>query len=305
MSILNRPSKGQPSVLIALAHTIWGAPQQSLARDQLLSRAAPHDLTDQKQAQGAINTWLKLGLFKESKSGGICFAPDVDVPDHFKPQTVPWLRAAARGLVFCPKNTDPLWPGKHTSQNDDDESEGVASDLARGAAWLLAQSLDLRLLTYRQAETLAAKQLGNSQLVLQNDTRWKPLVDWMFFLGLGIKAPDETPRSRQAEEPPMFLALDPADAILDHLPQLFSEATELPQGTFLTRLAKLLPVLDSGTLRQQVQARMAGGWSAPPKGRLSPSLSRALLRLESDRRITLLEESDAGHGRSDSAASPI
>ena len=293
MSILNRPSKGQPSVLIALAHTLWGTQQQSPSLDQLLGRAAPPSLTDQKQARGAINTWLKLGLFTQSKNGGISFAPDLVASSHFKPQTLHWLRAAAREVAFRPKNNEPLWPSKHNSQNDDDGSDGLASDLTRGAAWLLDQNLDVRLVSYRQAESLAAKQLGNSQLVLQNDTRWKPLVDWMFFLGLGIKAPDDSPRARQTEEPPTVLVLDPAEAVSDLLPQIFSETAELPQGVFLDHLAKLLPVTDSGIFRQQVEARLAAGWSGPAKGRHSPSLSRALLHLESDRRIKLLEKSDS------------
>ena len=305
MSILNRPSKGQPSVLIALAHTLWGTQQQSPSLDQLLGRVAPPSLTDQKQARGAINTWLKLGLFRQSKNGGISFAPDLAASSHFKPQTLPWLRAAAREVAFRPKNNEPLWPSKHNSQNDDDGSDGLASDLTRGAAWLLAQNLDVRLVSYRQAESLAAKQLGNSQLVLQNETRWKPLVDWMFFLGLGIKAPDDSPRARQTEEPPTVLVLDPAEAVSDLLPQIFSETAELPQGVFLDHLAKLLPVTDSGIFRQQVEARLAAGWSGPAKGRHSPSLSRALLHLESDRRIKLLEKSDSGHGRSEAAAAPI
>jgi hypothetical protein len=89
------------------------------------------------------------------------------------------------------------------------------------------------------------------------------------------------------------------------LPQIFSETAELPQGVFLDHLAKLLPVTDSGIFRQQVEARLAAGWSGPAKGRHSPSLSRALLHLESDRRIKLLEKSDSGHGRSEAAAAPI
>ena len=307
MSILNRPSKGQPSVLVAVAHTLWGSPHQSLLFDQLLNRSAPPNLNDPKQAQarGTINTWLKLGLFTQAKNGGISFATDLAASEDVKPQTLPWLRAAAREVAFRPKNNNPFWAAKHISDNDEEDADGLASDLSRGASWLLAQSLDVRLVTNRQAAGLAAKQLGNFQLVLQNDTRWKPLVDWMVFLGLGIKAPDEIDRPRPTDEPPTALIIDPAEAISDLLLRIFSDNAELPQGTFLDLLAKFLPVIDSGTYRQQVEARMTAEWSGPAKGRTSPSLSRALLRLESTRRIKLIEKSDSGHGRSDAASSPI
>lgn len=307
MSILNRPSKGQPSVLVALAKTLWGSEVTSLSADQIISRVAPASLYDPKQAQarGALNTWLKLGLFTQAKNGGIGFATDIEASEDFKPQTLDWLRFAAREVAFRKKNNSPFWAAKHISDNDEENADGLASDLSRGAAWLLAQSLDVRLVTNKQAAGLATKQLGNFQLVLQNDTRWKPLVDWMFFLGLGIKTPDETERSRPADEPPTALILDPAEAVSDLLPRIFSDSAELPQGTFLDLLADLLPVVDSGTYRQQVEERMTAEWSRPAKGRLSPSLSRALLRLESVRRIKLVEKSDSGHGRSDAASAPI
>src|ERR1041384_507010 len=273
MSILNRPSKGQPSVLVALAKTIWGSEVGSLPADQLISRAAPASLCDQKQARGALNTWLKLGLFMQGKNGGVGFATDLAASEDFKPQTLIWLRPAAREVALRPKNNNPFWAANHIPGNDEEDAEGLASDLSRGAAWLLAQSLDVRLVTYRQASGLAAKQLGNFQLVLQNDTRWKPLVDWMVFFGLGIKAPDEAERSRPTDEPPTALILDPAEAISDLLPRIFSDSAELPQGTFLDLLAKMLPVVDLGTYRQLVEERMTAEWSGPAKGRLSPSLS--------------------------------
>ena len=303
MSILNRPSQGQPSILVALAHTIWASDSKSLTLDQLLSRVAPSSLTDQKQARGALSSWLKLGLFSQTKNGEISFASTLPALAHLKPHTLLWLRAVARHVALRPKNNDPFWPAKHTSTNEDDSADGSASDLTRGAAWLLAQNLDVRLTTYRQAESLAGKQLGNAQLVLQNDTRWKPLVDWMLFLGLGLKGPDETPRVN--EENPSVLIIDPTEAISDLLPEIFSDDSELPQGDFLHGLGKLLPVLDGGAYRQEIEKRMTAQWSCPAKGRLSPALSRALLRMESVRKLKLLEKSDAGQGRSDAAAAPI
>jgi hypothetical protein len=303
MSILNRPSQGQPSVLVALAKTIWASENQSLTFDHLLNRAAPPSLTDQKQARGALNSWLKLGLFTQAKNGEISIANALPSLTHFKPQTLAWLRAATRQIAFRPKNNDPFWATKHRSDNDEDSTDGLASDLTRGTAWLLAQNLDVRLATHRQAESLAGKQLGNSQLVLQNDTRWKPLVDWMLFLGLGLKGPEETPRV--TEENPSVLFIDPTEAISDLLPEIFADDLELPQGDFLHALARMLPVVDGGAYRQELEKQMTSQWSGPAKGRLSPALSRALLRLESSRKIKLLEKSDAGHGRSDAASTPI
>ena len=302
MSILNRPTKGQPSVLIALAKTLWGSEGLCLPSDRLLNRAAPASLYDPKQAQaqarGALNTWLKLGLFTETKDGAISFATDVFKQNRLKLQSLLWLRGAAREVAFRPQNNDPFWASKHSSEKDEDAGDGHASDLSRGAAWLLAQNHDSRLTSYEEAQELASSQIGNFQLILQNNTRWTPLVDWMFFLGLGIAG--------ATEGGGQTLIVDPAEAISDLLPAIFCEgAVQLSQGDFLTRLGEHLPVIDGGSYRNALEKKMTASWSGPAKGCLSPTLSRALLRLDSDRKIQLIEKADAGHGQSDAGSVPI
>lgn len=62
----------------------------------------------------------------------------------------------------------------------------------------------------------------------------------------------------------------------------------------LQRLNRVLPVLDGGSYRQQVEERISlHGWQPLSANRFSTSLSRALLRLQLSGIINMKAESDA------------
>ena len=302
MSILNRTNQGQPSILIALAQTLWNSEQSSISEKELIELVAPLAITNQKQVSGALNIWTKLGLFFKTKGGCIASASGLAIDEYLPQRSIHWLRAAVREVALRPENNDPFWAGRHS---DEEGGDGLASDFSRGAAWLLAQHHDVHLVVYKDAESLASRQLGNSQLIIQNDTRWKPLIDWMVFMGLAQKGVSESERPAEAGESPAVLICDPAEAIADYLPLIFSGQRELAQGDFFSRLAAHMPIVDGGKYRSKVEEKMAGRWSPPQAGRLSPSLSRAIIRLEAEGKIKLIEKSDAGHGGSDLRSQPV
>jgi hypothetical protein len=75
--------------------------------------------------------------------------------------------------------------------------------------------------------------------------------------------------------------VDPTRAIAGVLDKVFSSADELPIREFLERLAKLLPVLDGGAYREQVESRMVGPLSADPSSsKISRGLSLSIERLK-------------------------
>ncbi|ADN77441.1 hypothetical protein Fbal_3242 [Ferrimonas balearica DSM 9799] len=92
--------------------------------------------------------------------------------------------------------------------------------------------------------------------------------------------------------------IDPTSAIKEEIsahPSKFKPGEQLPIGNFVQQLATLLPVLDGGNYRKQVEQRIEGpSWSQPKETDLSTSLSRALLRLHHSGQLQLQKLSDAG-----------
>lgn len=80
----------------------------------------------------------------------------------------------------------------------------------------------------------------------------------------------------------------------DALSEVFASASSLTARQFVETLARLLPVLDHGAYRSQVEAVLSPSrWRKPPEGQLSTALSRALQRLEFEGQIALGRGADA------------
>lgn len=286
MSVLNRPSDGQPNVLLALARTLWAHDGKAIPKDELLNRVGSDALGDiDKRARKTLSCWHALGLFSETQNGVVSFASKLAASQ--KPKTLAWLRVAAREVAFRQENNAPLWP-----QNEGEE-KGKAADLTRGIAWLLAQAHSERLAGYPAAEVLARAQFGNARAMIQNSTRWGPLKDWMRFLGFAVggKVEARSPAQRTSED---ILIPDPTQAIADVLPLVLSTAAALPVAEFLRRLAEEIPVIDSGAFRVEIENQVVKSHRPDPNLKLlSPSLSRALKRLEFQHLIRLAMLSDA------------
>jgi hypothetical protein len=77
------------------------------------------------------------------------------------------------------------------------------------------------------------------------------------------------------------------------LHEVFLGTIEMPQESFLTRLAEALPILDGGRYRLAVQSQIAYPWHTPRPNQVSPCLSAALLSLEASGVIRMEARSDA------------
>jgi hypothetical protein len=272
MSLLNRPSDGLHSVLVAIFKLLLK--RGKLPRQELLDLIAPLTLfadqdEDKKQemAKKTLNRWVQLGLFQKSDSDDISLTGDKKTE-----LTVDSLPSLSRSLALKPENNSDFL---------DAEPQG-AGDFTRAITWLLAQNawkLDLR--SWEDIESLIKQQCPAGLTILQNNTRWSGLKAWSRFLGFAwiAKAPNGE-----------ILVPDPTEAVRDTLPQIFGKSKELEARYMVDALAQAIPVLDGGTYRQNLEAELKktqgpDAWRPPPNGQLSTSLSRALLRLQEEKYI--------------------
>lgn len=268
------PSDGLFNVLIVLVRaSIRFGPKSK--EDLLKACGADLAMVDPKQLNQTMTRWTELGLF-EANDGNIAISEAyrsqlgkaVDVAESRLPSVV-------RKIVFSPENNVRFWESK----------ENRSADLSRGLSWILAQNIyTLDTSSHGKIQPLENEQITNlSQRIFQNDTRWNGLRTWMVYLGFG----------RLGSQ----VAVDPTEAVRDVLPEIFDSETTLFAGDFVSRAAEILPVLDGGRYREQMQAVLAPGkWSAPGDFRISTSLSRAIQRLEYEGFLATEQRSDTEGG---------
>jgi len=300
MGLLNRPSDGQLSVLLAFRRALLH--RGPIPRQELLDLCAPKTLwslaqplsddkkdasnkKEQQQARITLIRWLEIGFFSQAEEPDetISLAPAVKELGLDLKDPAP-LRTAIRRLVLSPQNNSNI-----LSEERDSEITGQCADLTRAACWVLAQdSYDFPGGVWAEVDALAKSQVSTQPMPIQNDTRWTAYRDdYAPFLGLGWLSPLSGGSVR--------VISDPAEAVLDELPSTFEGDRELPIGRFLERLAMRLPVVDGGTYRQQMEEhlRKRDVWKPRAPHEVSTSLSRALIRLEETGVLQLPARADA------------
>ena len=277
MSILNRPSDGLVSVLVALVRSsvMFG----TMPKSKLLDVCCPKTLGDGKQDMTikTLNRWTELGLFVVTEK------EDVKVSDEYR-ASIRKLNASAssisdvaRQIVLSPENNKNFWS----------DEENRSADFSRAACWILAQDVHAFVPTsYTQVEPKALDQVGSPEVILfQNDTRWSGFVSWATFLGLG--------RSDSGKASGGFIA-DPTPWICGPIITLLPPKNGMPIREFLDGLAEAVPILDGGRFRAEVESKLRPEkWTAPASDAISTSLSRALLRLQASRILRFDDRSDS------------
>jgi len=172
-----------------------------------------------------------------------------------------------------------------TNNRDLNVPEGeLAADFTLGLSWLLAQDLfAIRGGPYVHVEPLVALQFGASEpKAFRNSDRWTGFRAWAPLLGFGWTDVQGA------------YVVDPTPAVRDALPEVFGTLGELATEEFLRRLAGLLPVVDGGEYREQVESRLARhAWRATERHEISVSLSTALKRLDAAQLLRLEARGDA------------
>jgi len=272
VSILNRPSDGLLSVLLALHRGLVAYGPQSEA--SLLDLIAPSSVVPDVKpdmARQTLTRWKQLGFFF-SDDGVIALSTAIAT---IGPNDSERLRAAVLRLVLLPENNPAFsLPG------DDDQEGSRASDATRAIAWVLAQDPYTFPSRYTDVEQLRSSQ-GIEPTPFVNDTRWGGFSEWAAFLGTAFTGAK------------VGLVPNPAFAVRTTLDEVFGNSQELAHAEFFTLLAAALPVIDGGRYRAMVEEQTPRPWRTHRANEVSPSLSAALLTLEAQGILRLEMRSDA------------
>ncbi len=274
MSILNMPSDGLFNVLIVLVRasvSLGAKPRQDLLR----ACGAELSMVEPKQLNQTLTRWTELGLF-ESVGGSVAIVEGYRrelgrSADNAEAR----LRKIVRTITLAPENNSRFW----------ESEENRSADLCRGLSWILAQNVySIDTSSHAKIQPLENDQISDlSKRIFQNDTRWNGLRTWMVYLGFGRLGAQVT--------------IDPTEALRDVLAEIFYNQETLFAGDFVSKAAEILPVLDGGRYRKQIEDILNPvAWGAPIESRISTSLSRAIQRLEREGLIAAEQRSDREGG---------
>jgi hypothetical protein len=287
MGILNRASDGLPSVLVVLVRTL--RKMGPMKRDELEALVAPPSLQqvsttfdDGKMVRQTLNRWSQIGLFVET-DGEIALTEECTAGPTDGIMGLRALGAQFRRLVLAPKNNEDL------VRVEPDQ----AADFTRALCWVLAQD-PFQLTTGNYDELVSRMEINQFReepwAFHPNSTRWHGFLDWAPLLGFGWRSSLSLSSRSTA-----FIA-DPTEAVADALPSVFGARAELPEADFFRELARVLPVVDGGTYRTSIEARLSENkWRPTAAHEVSPSLSLSLFRLEEAGHLVLESRSDAPH----------
>lgn len=149
------------------------------------------------------------------------------------------------------------------------EAEGAdQTEVPRVLAWFLTQD-PTRPLEFENVKNRVDEQLGADAgaLSLTNPQRFQNFVYWARYLGFAW-------RYKLDRE---WVVPDPTAALERHLPQVFPNNDAVPVSEALDRWHAVLPVLDGGEARVELERALHSG--GPEPGVLSRSTSLALERL--------------------------
>lgn len=277
MSILNRPSDGLVSVLVALVRS--SVSLGTMPKGKLLDVCSPKSLGDGKQdmATKTLNRWIELGLFHVTEKEEVKIADEYRNGLRKVDASPDGIADVVRQIVLSPVNNRHFWS----------DEENRSADFTRAVCWMLAQDVHQFVASsYSQVEPKALEQAKSAKVTFfQNDTRWSGFVSWAHFLGFG--------RSDSGKAPGGFV-IDPTPAIVGVVENLVPKKQVVAINDFIAGLSDSLPVLDGGDYRQEVEENLlAEKWKAPAATDASSSLSRALLRLQSQGTVRFEKRSDS------------
>lgn len=235
-----------PSRMLAVARLLLAA--GPMPEDEILPLLQPREIT--VIAKNTLNASIECGLVvREKKECRLAV-------EHFehKPKLTELdegLPLVLSRLLLVPKIGDDT------------------NNFATLCAWLLHQPV-LGMPGNRLGLLTAIREQGLSlpDLQLQNNARLDNVIYWARYLGLVRQIGDEK-CAGVFPDPTLFLRR--------HLPKLLPAGEEVPVSTFLQRVGALCPVLDGGSVRAALLARITPDW---PERQISDSLGFAIARLE-------------------------
>jgi hypothetical protein len=288
MTILNVASDGLLSVFLSLHGTlsVFG----TVTRERLLTICAPSTVVPAGKPQKARQTltrWVQLGAFVE-KEGHIRLAPEFRVA----PGDLDGLRREVLRTLLRFDNSPFLDSKDALESGDDDDSldadvetdadeesdearKSGCSDFTRASAWAMLQDPYL----FDPTKVIQQQnQQGLKPRAIRNTSRWSGFEMWSLFTGVTVQTPGR-------------LVLNPALAIRLALDEIFPSDTRLSLDAFVARVSDRLPFLDGGRYQQAILERTTV--PRPEKREISRALSIAILQLQAEGLLKLLDVSDA------------
>ncbi|MBX3418328.1 MAG: hypothetical protein KF851_12050 [Pirellulaceae bacterium] len=231
-------------------------------------------------AKKTLRRWTQIGLFTEDDEV-VRFSSDLKYKYSQKLFELSEFTDDLRQLIFAERNNLRFW------ENEKNQS----ADMCRLTAWMLAQDVyRFRPSNFSDADDLYVSQIDMPDVIRQftNSTRWNGFTSWGAFLGFG-----QTETGKAAGE----FILDPTASIRRSVHNVLSNRSETPMNQFVKELSEIVPVLDGGVYRLEVESRLkVEKWQRPGQNEVSTSLSRAFLRLRESGEIRFESRSDAsGH----------
>jgi len=270
VSVLNQASDGLYTVLIVLVRAIVRFGPRS-RDDLLLACGGAVDAVDTSQLKQTLNRWTELGLFSEDAAAVSIAEPYRSGLGRTADEAERRLPKVVRTVAMLAENNERFW----------ERERSKSADLSRAVSWMLAQDVYALDGNVKKLAVLEEAQIADStkQTIGKNDTRWNGLKAWMQYLGFARDG--------------MQWVIDPTQALSDALTDIFGSNRELPAPAFVERAASVLPVLDGGAYRIQVESALKEtAWPRLRAGLASSSLSRAIQRLDREGLITLSNRSD-------------
>jgi len=274
MTVLNQTSDGQVNTLIVLVRaSVRFGPR---SRSDLLAICGGNlDIVDKAKLNGSFLRWSELGLFDTVDDLTALREPYRSRLGSDVSKAEARLPAILREIALLPENNARFW----------EQENSKSADLSRSLSWMLAQDVySLDTSSHEAIEKLEITQVNDAQKrMFQNDTRYNTLKSWMSFLGFGRDG--------------ALFTVDPTVALRATLETVFDGDTPLPARAFLTKIAEVLPVLDTGLYRERVEDTLKdSAWKPAVEGVLSTSLSRAIERLVDAGELEFVQRDDNEDG---------
>jgi len=257
MAIINNAHAGSDVSLLCLIYRVIARNNGRLTVDDITALCRPATLPDSANAEKKFGENLRFWLDEdhqlwsrddEGKLG-------IKVTEDWKNPSA--IAVAANKALFAT-------PIHNITESDQKATEG----LFRALAGLLASDY----FSFSTGRRMGNRELDNffayNLAKFAPNNNEKPVIrDYGLFLGF-------------FERDGSGIYVDPTRAIHGAVREVFEDDDELHISEFLRRLANVLPVLDGGAYRQEIEAQMTGPLSSDSdKRQISVALSLALERL--------------------------
>jgi hypothetical protein len=259
MTLLNRPNNGHVASMVAVWRTLRAL--GPMPRERLV-RLCSSGNGDSGVLSATISTWSGMGMFVEQ--GGIAVSAhfsDIGLDDTEA------LRTAVFNLLLQAKNCPSLW------------DEPLASDFVRVATWCMAQD-PYAGSEWDEASVLKLAARQGIERLWGGDGRWQAFREWAYFCGIAIPTVKG-------------FVLNPARAVRASIQGrsrdgLLSKVLTLPE--FIAAIAEDVPIVEGGRYRKLIDERIDRDSVFANARRVSPCTSLALLQLDHEGEIVLLDQ---------------